>query len=215
MSNEKRRIWTAGRRIVGNLIPAFFCLPLFVAGIVVFFDSQAKNLGPSLGLIFGGVAIGWVALNLFGLFGNGEMRQALARQYGREVGRPTGHLVFVGVARPSYRNIWDPHEDIAFLSICADHLEFYGEQLRLDMPRGTITGFRFARNMHSWLLLGRWIVVEGTHSNNPFALYLEPRQHSTLLGNRAYSKALMAELVAWKQGIPGAEAAGDSQVTRS
>lgn len=151
---------------------------------------------PAIALFGAFPVVGWLALNFFGFHGNGWMRRELARRLGF-TGSRGPERYFVGIARPSFRSALDAHEDVGFLNLHNDRLEFVGETLRLTFPREDVRNVRFRMNPHSWVLLGRWISVEGVAGDRPIRLSLEPRERATLLGNLFFSEKLIARLREW------------------
>lgn len=190
------KVWSTGRQIMGNLLPSLICLPFLVVALLLF--KPAKPLDPTALWWFAAFpAVGWLALNQFGFFQNAFMRRELARRLGFVDPKSQQDLVFVGIARPKYRSILDPHEDVGFLAIHPDRLEFMGETVQVDLSRKNVTRIRMRMNPHTLVLLGQWISVEGQVGLTPVRLLIEPREKTTLLGNLLYSRHLKARLEAW------------------
>lgn len=146
----------------------------------------------------GFVAAGWAATNLLGLFDNAAMRAQMEAMWARAGGDRARPRWFVGMARPKYRGLLDPHEDVGFLVLGEDALEFFGEEVRVSVGRDEIARVRYRANMHSWVLLGRWVSIEGETAGVQFRLLVEPRERSTLLGNLMFGSELRARLEAWR-----------------
>lgn len=196
MPSVSGRIWTKSRQVAGNLIPGLLSFPLAGAGLVLWnADDPLRPLPLALLGLF--PFWGWLCLNFFGLASNRVMADALGQRYGREYGRPDAEREFVGYASPSFRSVWDPHEDVAWLFLHPDQLELYGDQIRANLLRRDVLQVRLRPNVHSWLGLGGWIEVIGRGQT----WRIEPRRYSTLLGNRRYRKQLYARLVAWHLGV--------------
>jgi hypothetical protein len=189
--------------VLGNLIPALLCLPF--AGVALAVYAPERPLAPAPFLwMFGFLAAGWTAMNLFGLYDNAAMRAQIGALWARAGGDRISPRWFVGMARPAYRSLLDPHEDVGFLVLGKDRLEFFGETVRVAVARPEITAVRYRPNLHTWVFLGRWISVEGETAGVEFRLLIEPRERGTLLGNLLYGRRLRAELEEWRRaGVKG------------
>ncbi|MBL8048813.1 MAG: hypothetical protein JNJ45_09030 [Chthonomonas sp.] len=190
------RVWTGWTKFLGNAVPGLFCLPLLVAGILHFNPQKPFSGWPIYMILF--VIVGWFAVSLFGFWNNDGLRQGVARQVDRRY-PPNGEKPvdrhFVGVARPSYRNILDPHEDVGFLLMHDDRLQFVGDQLDLEFPWTTFSSVRGRANTHTWLGLGRWISLEGTGPDDlPIRLMIEPRERNFIPANWSVNRKLRAEI---------------------
>ncbi len=191
------KVWTAKRRMMGNLVPAVIALPFGVAGVALY-RSEAPFWGPSLWFLLAFVVVGWLSVNAFGFYQNQAMRSELGRKLDRTHGGKKEERYFVGCARPSYRSVIDSHEDVGFLIFHPDHLEFFGDSLQLRLDRRDVDRIRFRPNPHTFVGLGRWISLEGQIEGKPVRLSIEPREKGTLLANRAFSKALKSRIEDWK-----------------
>lgn len=190
------KAWSKRHKVLGNLLPSLVCLPFLVLGLV-YFRPEDPLKGPALWLFVAFPIVGWVALNFLGLHQNAFLKRELTRRLGF-AGNPGGpDRAFVGIARPKYRSLLDPHEDLGFLILHDDRLEFLGETVRVELPKSAIVKIRFRGNPHSMVLLGRWISVEGLVGGTPVRLLIEPREKPTLLGNLFAGEALRQRLVAW------------------
>lgn len=201
MGRVPRRIWSTSRKITANVVPSLLCLPLGAAGVLLYRIEKPWAPLP-LALLVACPLLLWIALNFLGLLGNEMMRGELARQLGRERGPLTEEVFFAGIARPKFTSALDPHEDVAFLILHPDALEVYGEQIKLSIPRGAITGIRRRPNVHSLVGLGGWVEVQYLSPDGPTALRIEPRVHHTLLKNQAERRQLQKKLEQWKAGSP-------------
>lgn len=192
MPSRDRRLWTATRKAIGNLIPLLFVLPALALALR---EAAYRGLTPALILwLLLVLVVGWISVGLFGLVGNTSMKKVMwFRQ--REDERPK---VFVGFARPSFRGVLDAHEDIGFLCFEPDRIEFVGEERRVAVERTTVTGIHFQANAHTWLGLGRWIAVEIQAEGKRLRLLIEPRDKATLIGNFLHSRSLRDRLVRWR-----------------
>src|SRR5688572_20969537 len=115
---------------------------------------------------------------------------------------PANAPVFVGMASPSYRSIIDPHEDVGFLIVQPDRLEYHGETMEIVLKRDEVQGILFRPNAHTLAGLGRWIAIEGRVGGKLVRLLIEPRERPTLLANLAYGKKLKERLESWLKRKP-------------
>jgi hypothetical protein len=198
MRTSGRRVWTTGRQLVGNT------LPLLVASPALFMAARAwavEGLGNGV-LVWAGVFVvgTWLATGLLAMVGNGSVRRAVEGRLNRA--RPLDKVErwFVGAARPAYRGVLDPHEDVGFLLVYPERLEFFGGHLELSMSRAEARRVRQAANPHTWLGLGGWVKIDGERDGRNVALLLESREKTTLFGNRAHNRALERRLTAWLAG---------------
>jgi hypothetical protein len=197
MRQVARKVWTNRRKWLGNLLPALFFLPFLVWGIY-WMHQNDTILGKGLWLVALGTALGWVGLNIFGLVGNAFMRRELKRELiAKGINFDDPHF-FVGFASPKFINMLDAHEDIGFLFLRAEIVEFVGESNDVKIPRGEITRIHFRPNVHTWVGLGRWICIEGTHKKVRFRMSVEPREKNYLLLNLFTSGAVRAKIEAWR-----------------
>lgn len=125
------------------------------------------------------------------------MERQLERILDAQGKKPNGEKIFVGFATPKYTSALDAHEDVGFLVIDPDNLRFLSETREVDIPRSSIKEVRTRPNVHTLLLLGRWVSVEGEMDGRPIRLLVEPRQHRTLLRNRGESRMLVKRLQVW------------------
>jgi hypothetical protein len=189
--NAETRVWTTGRKWAGNLIPFLCWLPFALAGIfVIARDRAITPLG--IGLLALGTVVGWIALSLFGFWGNASMRRLLEARI-----KDKGHRWFVGFASPRFTGLLDAHEDVGFLIFGKDALTFAGDSQRVELSKDAVVRVRFRPNIHTVVGLGRWICVEGVVKGQPVRMFVEPRERATMLGNLRLSKKLKAEIEAW------------------
>lgn len=195
MSPEPRRIWTTPRKLVGNVIPLLFSLPFLALGI----QAAVKDGLTAKSMIFLGafLVVGWIGTALFGLAGNGSLKNEMGRRWHLEHAFSTVEKYFVGFARPTYKGLLDAHEDIGFLVINDDELEFFGSELNYLMPKSLVKEVRFRANPHTWLGLGRFVSVEGQIDGKAVRMLIEPRESPILIGNLAHSKRLRQRLREW------------------
>lgn len=203
MPPSPRPVWTTSRKILGNLLPLLVASPILVMAILVF----ARN-GPSVAAIGWGVAFLvaiWVSVALFALTTNGKMKRQMKERLHHDRPFDNSEKFFVGIASPLFKSVLDPHEDVGFLMLHADHLEFFGSDRHLVMNKKDIVALRFAPNVHTVLGLGRWISVDAVVRGIPARLLIEPREKMTLIGNLFFSGVLKERLESWKNDGPRTE----------
>lgn len=199
MPSVTKRIWSTSRQIMGNLLPALFSVPIGVLGVMLY--EPTKPFAPfPLALIFGFPLVGTLVLNGLGLFGNDRLRAELSRQFSREHEVGDRKILFVGLARPEYRGILDPHEELAFLLVGSKSIEIYGELTRLSFTPRQLLEIKRKRNIHSWLGLGGWLELKIGEGSSARTLLVEPREFSVLTRNRKFSRELKAQLEQWRNG---------------
>jgi hypothetical protein len=190
------KVWTPARRLMGNLLPMLIALPPAAVGISLMM-KRAEIIGVGL-LVFSATPIlGWIATNYLGLFQNGRMRRELElRLRALRPKLPTDRY-FVGIATPSFKGWLDPHEDVGYLILHAEQLEFWGDSLNIVLDKAHVTGIHLRPNIHTLIGLGRWVSVEGVVQGKPVRLHVELRDRATLMGNFRRSKALRQRLLQW------------------
>lgn len=191
-----RKVWTTRRKWLGNVLPALFFLPPVAWGVYWMLENEVI-LGPGFWWVVAGVVAGWVALNLFGLFGNAFMQRELKRELAAKHVDFTDPHHFVGFASPKFTNILDPHEDIGFLFLRDGLMEFVGETNDVKIPKAEIQRVFFRPNVHTWVGLGRWICIEGTRKNTRFRMHIESRERDFLLLNLLGSRAVRRKIEGW------------------
>jgi hypothetical protein len=192
------KVWTTKSRLLGNLIPMIFCIPFLVVAILLYRPEKPFSGWPLFMGLF--LVSGWTSLAIFGYWGNDSMRAQIGRKRDRVAPPTDGEKLprfFVGMARPSYRNALDPHEDVGFVILHSDRLEFFGDELTFEMPKETFKSVRFRMNPHTILGLGRWISLEGEKDGQSLRLYLESRESSILIGNWGHSERIRAAIAGW------------------
>jgi hypothetical protein len=191
-----RKAWSTGRKLMGNVLPIAVSVPFGLWGVWLI-STRGVFLGPELGVLLLMPAALWVASNFVGLYQNGAIRLEVARKL--KLGPPSedSPRFFVGFARPSYRGLLDPHEDVGFLFLLPDAVEFRGECGTVALRRAEVLGVRFRPNVHTLIGLGRWVSIEGTVEGTPVRMLVEPRERPTLLGNKRLSKRLRLAIERW------------------
>ncbi len=193
----QQRVWSSRNKWLGNLIPVLCALPLIIAG-AAWMIATKKITPPPILLCAAGLVVGWLAVNKFGLWGNAAMKQELARKLLAKLGLNASDCTFVGFATPSYIGTLDAHEDLGFLAVLDDQIEFHGEDHNVSLTKNSVREIRRRANIHTLLGLGGWVSIEAELSGKPVRLLVEPRHANTLLGNKKVAKALMVDLTRWK-----------------
>lgn len=157
---------------------------------------KGEIIGLGLWLLIGATLLGWLAVNFLGLFENQKMRRQVARILEAR-GIPVGDAWFVGVATPRYSSLLDPHEEVGYLFLRSDKLEFVSETKTIELFKSQIQKVRYRANVHSLLGLGRWVSVEGTADGKPIRLLIEPRERQSILGNLLSSKTFKQRIRRW------------------
>jgi len=203
-----RPLLTTGKKIVGNLLPLVLSVGLLVGGVSAFLNEGWTLRATVLLIAFPVVA--WVATGLLGLPGNAHMKDEMARRWHIEHPFDTTEKHFVGFARPSYRGLLDAHEDVGFLVLHLDGLEFFGSAASYSIPRSTISDVRLVRNPHSWLGLGGFVAVSGQVGDLAVRMLFEPRSKATLFGNRRLRQPLATAIETWMSRAEDEKAEGQS-----
>lgn len=186
----KGQVWTPYRRLMANLVPALFFVPVFVAGVLLYQRGLqiAGVICMSASLI-----VGFLAVNQFGLFHNQQMMRELEPL----LDKPKTSEWFVGLGKPGSVGLLDPHDDLGWLRIHPEQLEFIGEKGRYELQKKDIMGVRYRPNAHSVLGLGRWVSIEAKREGKSLRMLVEPRVYATHLRNKRESANLMRVLRAW------------------
>lgn len=192
MAGKAGGVWTLWNRLAGNLAPLVLACPLFVLAVM-----RILKVGPDFGvfgLTLGFFIVGWLATNFLGLWGNGKMRRVMEARFRSEHPDDDRPRFFVGFARPTFRGLLDPHEDVGFLVVGDDEVLFFGSENQVRMPWSVVSAVGTRRNIHSWLGLGGWICVEGVVGGQVVRLLVEPRERGTLIGNRGFRQVVLRAL---------------------
>ena len=195
MLKETKPVWTLGRKIAGNALPLLFAFPLFIYGVIGY--PTTGMTGSTLAAFALFPVVGWLATNLFGPCGSWGLKDKLGKKLHHERPFDKTEKYLVGFARPSYRGLLDPHEDIGFLLIHPDRLEFFGDRIRVELDRKDVKTVGFRPNPHTWLFLGRWVSIEGETQGKPVRLLIEPRERATLIGNMKLGSKVHAQVRQW------------------
>jgi len=191
------RLWTPSLKVMGNLIPAALATPF--AGYGIWWMAASGQVGARGFWVFAmSPLVGWLAMNFWGLHQNQSLKTQLLKKL--RITRPDvlqSPICFVGIATPKYSSMLDPHEDIGYLILEADRLEFFGDHLNLSIAKKDISGIDYRPNPHSLVGLGRWVAVEGRVGDSRIRLQMEPRERRTLLGNLLFSRTLRRQIEGW------------------
>ena len=136
-------------------------------------------------------------MNFLGLYQNRVLKEELLILIRSLRGKPPEGRFFVGVATPKYTSLLDPHEDIGFLLLYLDRIEFLGDHLHFTIYKRNIAGIQFRMNPHTLVGLGRWIAIDGVMDEHPIRLQIELRESPTLMGNMRRSGAFKCILETW------------------
>ncbi len=199
MPRLQKRLWTTARKLPGNILPVILGLPFLAMGL---FEYPKDGLVPHVLLklaLF--PIISWVSTIFLGLFGNNFLRQEMSRRLHAERPFDKTEKVFVGFAKPGFVSTIDPHQDVGFLIMHQDRIEFYGSEFQVEVLKDWISNVRFQPNVHTLLGLGRWIAIEGQDQANNFKLLIEPREKRTLIGNLMFSKTLKRMIESWRSNV--------------
>lgn len=185
---RRQVVWTPYRKLMANLLPALFFVPLFAIGMIMYQRGE-----PIVGVALMAAApiVGVFAVNRFGLFENEKMKKELAST------RLSDTSIFVGLGKPGSLGPLDPHDDIGWLTISPDAIEFLGEGGKYRVLRSEVRDVRFRRNVHSVLGLGRWVSIEAQRDGKNLRMLIEPREHRTHLANKKLGTELQKQLRDW------------------
>ena len=212
MPPEQRRVWTTSRKVMGNVLPLVVASPLLIKAVLVF-----AHTGPSVVAILWAALFpvgAWLAVALLGLAGNRRMKNEVSRRM--HIDRPFDKTekYFIGIATPSFKSVLDPHEDVGFLVVHQDQLEFYGSERHLLLNKRDIMNIRLTPNTHTIIGLGRWIAIEAIVRNISARLLVEPRERRTLIGNLLFSRRLFDRLVEWNTKDPRTDVRGSFEAPK-
>jgi hypothetical protein len=184
---------------MGNLIPLLCMLPFAIGGTILMVTAQEVTTVGVL-LCFVALVVGWFAVNQFGFFGNAYLKQEIQRRVLAKAGKDASKGIFVGFARPAYMGLLDAHEDLGYLFLGGETLEYVGELHQVSLAKADIIGVRYRANIHSALGLGRWVSIDARHKGKPVRVLVEPREASSLLENRKRGAELRARIEKWYRG---------------
>lgn len=195
MPKPRSGLWTTARKLPGNVLPILLGSPFVVYGVKEF---PAKGLtGDVLLSLIAFPVVTWIMTNFLGLIGNTGLKNETGRLLHQERPFDQTEKTFVGIARPGYNSLLDPHEDVGFLIVHADTLEFWGSAIHVELAKKDIKTVSFRANAHSLVGFGRWVCIEGEPGGKPVRLLVEPRERATLLGNRSLGSKMKRRLEDW------------------
>ncbi len=181
---------------MGNLLPGLIAAPFALWGLFSMWQSGVI-LGKGLLWLSVTPVAGWIAVNFLGLYQNRIMHREMTLRLRSERPNPPYRRYFVGMATPAFRGLLDPHEDVGFLLVHPDKIEFFGERIRVEIHRPEIREIRIRPNVHTLIGLGRWVSIEAEVDGKQARLMVELRQRPTLLGNLLMSRTLLKKLRRW------------------
>lgn len=192
-----QQVWTTARKVLGNVVPLLPAAPAAAFGVYELVRTLDPLAPTVVWPLLSAPILAWLGVNQWGLLGNRAMRRAIERKYTPLEGALPAERWFVGIATPSHRSLWDPHEDVGILHLTDTALVFRGDRKQIELPRSSIVSVRRRPNVHTWIGLGGWIAIEGKLQGKPVRLSIEPRDHSTLWANRKAAAALSTRLRTW------------------
>lgn len=185
-------IWTFSRRLAGNLLPLLISVPFFLWAMI---ELARNGVSWKVWVGAGGFSVlGWLSTNFLGLSGNGWMKRQMETRFRSLREGEDFPRFFVGFARPDYKGALDPHEDVGFLVLRPDALEFWGSELKFEMPWRYVKEVRTRANIHTLLGLGGWVSIEGEVGGKAVRMLVEPRERGTHWGNKRFRGRLLEEL---------------------
>lgn len=190
---QKNPVWNDFRRWMSNIAPLVVCAP--VPAIAYYLDVLGYGREALIAWISFPV-ICYLAINFLGLVQNRKMRTELEYLLG-SANLENGRRVFVGFSRPKAKVGIHPHEDLGWLVIKPDALEFIGERWNYVLERSEIRRIGFGFNVNSFFGLGRWIRIDGEVGGKFVRMLVEPRERDTMLGNLLLGGRLVRELRSW------------------
>lgn len=173
-----------------------FWLPPTAAGLIRMVN-RAEIDAIGVQFVAAGVVLGWLATNWFGAMPNRRMRRQLEHILAAKKVDTGTDPWFVGFASPRFSSMLDPHEDVGLLVFTPAAITFHSETRNLELAKIHAKRVGFRPNVHTWVLLGRWVSIDGEVDGRPVRLLLEPREKSTLVGNLLATRKLADRLREW------------------
>lgn len=188
-------MWNTAHALMGNLLPLVLVVPLLTwAGREMVLNGLNPKTWQTIGLAVLG---SWLAVNFLALPGNQRMRHALRKRHESQRPHDERPQWFVGFARPSYRGLLDPHEDVGYLILDPEEIEYEGETKHIRILKSEIVRITTKWNPHTYIGLGRWVAIDGVRNGHPIRMLVEPRDRWTLLGNFITTFKLKRALQNW------------------
>lgn len=207
--------WNLMRKTVGNVVPLALAFPLalVVGQHVAMGEITMTTVYYGIGFL---VAL-WLATALLGNIGHAGIRKSLAAAMNARAPFDKSRRIFVGFSTAKYKNILDAHEDVGYLVLRPEALEFFGTHHNPTISKSRVTSISFKRNAHTLVGFGGWIVIQADFAGKKAPIYIEPREKATLFGNARYRKRLKIELEQWKReaGSESEPPEESSQITGS
>jgi hypothetical protein len=197
MAGSGRPVWSTARKVVANIVPLAALVPL-AATLAVLWPTEGPGLRV-VALCAAFPVVGWLAVGLLGMVGNGAVRREMERRLDRALPGCRDSRMFVGFAGPGHRSALDPHEEVGWLLVREDALELVGDRTRTLVPRCRVRAVRRAPNSHTWLGLGGWVAIEWEAEGSPALALVEPRESPTHFGNRPLGRDLASQLDEWSR----------------
>lgn len=192
----QKPVWTLKRQIMGNLVPLTLAGPMILVGLWLMYRS-GKIGGVGLYLVGASIIVGWIMLNLFGLYENAKMKQQMSWRLDQVMKEVPSRRYFVGVATPRFKGMLDPHEDVGYLLVFNDRIEYYGEKVRVKFKRSEVKAVEAGINIHSLIALGGWVIIRAERDGKSAELRVEMREKPYLRSNRALNRMLLKRLKSW------------------
>jgi hypothetical protein len=190
-----KHVLTTQHKLMGNLVPLAVLVVVAGLGAVLISRSRSDMLGWFL--LLSSPVLTWMTVNFVGLWDNRRLRAQVDFRLMTLRPRSLDRKYFVGFARPAYRSVLDPHEDVGFLIFHEDRLEFFGGELHFTLFRDDYADVVRRTNPHTLLGLGGWVSIEGRVEGQPVRMYIEPREDFSLIGNRRWARFLELEVRKW------------------
>ncbi len=191
------RLWTPRRQALSNALP----LGALAGGLArsAWLYQHGVTRAEALVAAGFGLVLAWLAVGLFGLIGNSALKREMGRRWHDAHPFDQSERYFVGCARPAYRSALDPHEDVGWLVLHDDRVEFFGSMLQLTMDKAQVAQVVRRANPHSWLGFGGWVSLEAQVKDKGLRLLVEPREAKTLWGNSLVARRLVRRLRDWRK----------------
>lgn len=190
MPEGERRLWSAGRKAMGNLLPLILVIPFFALALQ---EASKEGLTAKMGWwLAAALATGWLGVCYLGQAGSGAVRRKVERELHKAHPFDQRERHFVGFAPPGHKGLLDAHEDLGFILLDEEQIQFFGEKHRLRLPWSDFSDVRFQANIHTLLGLGGWTALLGERNGKPIRVLIEPRSKMTAIGN-AFAGARLRE----------------------
>lgn len=188
-----KRAWTDYRKVMSNLTPLVAVAPF--PALAWYLDRLQK---PMFALVVWCLCpiILWLGINFFGLFQNRAIRKELSVRISADM---MGRAVFVGFSRPNRTQLIHHHEDVGWLILNPDSIEFIGDAQHHKIEKASVKSVRTKWNINTILGLGRWVCIDGVVESKPVRMLLESREKNSLLANFRFTKQLCIRIAQWQK----------------